>query len=350
MNKAARWLPALVVSAVVAAGAVALPAVASASSAPPARTPEQVLALVAGSTDVAYSGTLEQTSDLGLPQLPTSGPGASSSSSDAASALELVTAPHTARVFADGPTRLRVQVLDSLAERDVVRNGSDVWLYSSRESEAAHVVLPSRSSATPSPEATTPADLARRIVSAIEPSTRLAVSGGSVAGRSAYELTLTPGTSDTLVGHVTLSVDAATGLPLRVAVTARGHDSAAFSIGFRSIDVSAPSAETFRFTPPAGTRVTTPSPAPSAPALPSGLPRPAVLGSGWTSILELPAGTLDASDSAASPDGLALLDQLTTPVAGGRALHTSLVSVLLTSDGRVLAGSVPVETLESAAR
>ena len=41
----------------------------------------------------------------------------------------------------------------------------------------------------------------------------------------------------------------------------------------------------------------------------------------------------------------ATLEGLTTPVDGGRALQTSLLSVLQTDDGRVLAGSVPVDTL-----
>ncbi len=53
--------------------------------------------------------------------------------------------------------------------------------------------------------------------------------------------------------------------------------------------------------------------------------------------------TLDAEQ-------LALLDSLTTPVEGGRALQTALVSVLLTDDGRVLAGAVPVDVLVAAGR
>jgi hypothetical protein len=44
-----------------------------------------------------------------------------------------------------------------------------------------------------------------------------------------------------------------------------------------------------------------------------------------------------------------LYGELTTPVAGGRALSTSLVSVLLTDDGRVFAGAVPVSRLEAVA-
>jgi hypothetical protein len=44
-----------------------------------------------------------------------------------------------------------------------------------------------------------------------------------------------------------------------------------------------------------------------------------------------------------------LYSQATTAVSGGRVLSTSLVSVLLTDDGRVFAGAVPASALQSAA-
>ncbi len=45
-----------------------------------------------------------------------------------------------------------------------------------------------------------------------------------------------------------------------------------------------------------------------------------------------------------------MLDQLSQPVAGGRAISTALLSILLTDDGRVLVGAVPVDTLVAASR
>jgi hypothetical protein len=53
-----------------------------------------------------------------------------------------------------------------------------------------------------------------------------------------------------------------------------------------------------------------------------------------------------------SIDGLLadpLLRQATVTVPGGRAISTSLLNVLLTDDGRVVAGSVPLERLQAAA-
>jgi len=41
--------------------------------------------------------------------------------------------------------------------------------------------------------------------------------------------------------------------------------------------------------------------------------------------------------------------QVTSAVDGGRLLSTALVNVLLTDDGRLFAGSVPLERLQTAA-
>jgi outer membrane lipoprotein-sorting protein len=348
-----RWIPAVAVPAVIAAGAVIIPMQAGAAVNLPAKTPSEVLALVASSKVEAFSGTVEQSSNLGLPELPTTGPGSDSSQ---ASMLDLVTGSHTARVYADGPTKERVQVLDSLAERDAVRNGTDAWLYSSKDRTATHITLPPKTAKTPSepsvPEhALTPSDAADQLLAKIDPTTTVTLGDNkSVAGRNAYELILTPKTSGTLVGSVTIAVDAETGLPLQVVVDARGQKDPAFSVGFTSIDLSTPAASLFTFTPPAGTTVkqqTLSAPGahkPDAKAEAGTHPKPTVTGSGWDAVVELKVGSVPASLTS-NP----LYGELTTPVAGGRALSTSLVSVLLTDDGRVFAGAVPVSRLEAVA-
>ncbi|MFI5061004.1 MAG: hypothetical protein ACHP7F_06130, partial [Actinomycetales bacterium] len=73
-------------------------------------------------------------------------------------------------------------------------------------------------------------------------------------------------------------------------------------------------------------------------------PKPVVTGNGWDAIVTLPAGSAPASLTS-SP----LFAELTTAVSGGRALSTSLVSVLVTADGRVIAGAVPVSALQAVA-
>src|SRR5450830_146286 len=113
MNRAwKRWIPAGVVTAVIASVAIAVPFAANAADHLPAKTPEQVLALVAQSKVTSLSGTVEQTSNLGLPQLPSTGAG---SDSAASSALSLLSSSYTARIYLDGTTRVRAQVMDRLA-------------------------------------------------------------------------------------------------------------------------------------------------------------------------------------------------------------------------------------------
>jgi hypothetical protein len=78
----------------------------------------------------------------------------------------------------------------------------------------------------------------------------------------------------------------------------------------------------------------------STPAAPAGQDDVTTTGEGWTTVVELPAGDTSALGS---------LDAITTATDGGRVLSSALLTVLLTDDGRVLAGAVPVDTLRAAA-
>lgn len=353
MHASVRTLPALAlgvaVPAAVLIGALALPAQAAPAASAP--TAQQLLEKVARSGGAHYSGTVTQTSRLGIPQLPAAGPG--SASGDESGIVDLVTAPHTAKVYVDGSTKQRVQVLDQLAERDVVHNGSSVWIWDSKQKTAEHVTLPTKTvdpHDAGAPSAATPADIAARLLAAADPSTKVTVAAGSasVAGRAVDRLVLTPTTDQTLVSRVVVSVDHATGVPLEVAVDARGASGDAVSVGFTDVSFSKPDPSLFAFTPPTGSKVTTKdlssASADRAHPSPSGAPHPTVTGSGWASIVSLPVGTLP-TQLTSNP----LYRELTTAVTGGRALQTSLVSVLITDDGRVLAGAVPVSALQSAA-
>jgi outer membrane lipoprotein-sorting protein len=383
-----RWLPAAAVPVVVVAAALAVPAIAASPPNLPGKSAQEILELVAGSRDTAYSGTVEQSSDLGIPALPEAGPGGGGTDgSDAvSSALELLTGSHEARVYVGGRDTARIQLMETLAERDVVHNGSSVWFYDSAENTAVHVTLPDGDPATLPPlptDADTPAELAQRLIDAVEPSTTITVGDTArIAGRAAYTVTLTPDSDTTLVGSASLSVDAETGLPLAASIASSAgaaDDSPAFSVAFTDIDFTAPDASLFDFTPPAGAEVTeksvddahTGSGDAAAEPHASGGPAtsPSIIGSGWDTIVEVPAdgmtptatpgdgagsddtGSDDtgSADTGAANDAATLLDQLTTEVPGGRVLETTLVSVLVTTDGRVFAGAVPAEQLQAAA-
>ncbi|MDQ4215855.1 DUF2092 domain-containing protein [Microbacterium capsulatum] len=343
------WIPAIVAPIVVVAGVVAVPAIADAGSPPPTKTPAQVLTLIAGSHEAHYSGTVEQTSDLGLPQLPTSMSSPRSSSGfDASSVLELVTGSHKAQVYVDGASKQRVQLLDPLSERDLIRNGTSVWTYDASAHTATHVTA-SGHEKSGMPQTTTPATLADRFISSITPSTAVTATTGTYLGHGVYDVKLAPRTSATLVGDAVITVDAKSGVPLAVRVDARGQTAPAISVAFRTIDFSQPGADVFTFTPPKGTTVkdlALPIAAPrSMRPETTGAPKPTVIGSGWTTIVKTDAGT-----SAFSGKNAALFEELTQKVDGGRMLQTSLFTVYLRDDGTVYAGAVPGSALLAAAK
>lgn len=348
-----RWLPAAAVPAVIAAGALTGSLPASAGDPLPPKTPQQVLELVARHGEPALSGTLEQSSELGLPELPKTGAGTDASS---AAWLELLTGPHTARVYRDGPQNARIQVMDRLAERDATRHGNEVWFYNSKDNTAAHARIPADGAGHPGArDATaTPDQLAAALLAKIDSSTAVTVGTDvRVAGRAAYNLVLTPKSDATLVASIAVAVDGQTGLPLGVEVKARGQADPAFRVAYTSLTLGAPDASVFNFSPPPGATVkemTVPAHKQgqdsrhTAPQSKGSAHKPAVTGTGWDSVIEFPAGTAGAASNAT-----AMLQQATVPVQGGRLLSTALVNVLVLDDGRVFAGSVPPERLQTAA-
>ncbi|WP_275779319.1 DUF2092 domain-containing protein [Paenarthrobacter sp. Y-19] len=367
-----RWLPALLISLAMGMAVLFGAVQAGASGSLPPKTADEILAMIARTQVRELSGTLEQTAELGLPEVPASGPGVAPGT---ASALEFLTGSHTARVYIDGPSKARVQILDRMAERDLVLNGEDAWFYDSSDNSATHVSIPrpsvgapteSRVPESPRPAFPTPEALASRFLTAIDASTEVSVGdSSSVAGRSAYKLLLKPRTAGTLVDAVAIDVDAETGFPLGVELWANGQAGPAYSLEYTQLDLTAPDASLFEFVPPQGASVrekTIPAaPVPSMPlpepSGPTTQPQPTqphptqphhgatVTGAGWDAVISLPAGTAPAGLTA-SPE----LTQALQAVPGGRALTTSVISVLILDDGRVYAGMVPLERLQAVAQ
>lgn len=380
MRSTARWLVPVAVAATIVGGTAVSSAMAGSTPTLPSRTPEQVLASVAGSRVTTLSGSVSTHADLGLPSLPSSlggGRGQGSTSSPQALATRFLAGDNTVRVWVDGPGRQRAQLVDPWADLDVVRNGTDVWSYDSRSNTVQHATVPATSAGTsagksattpgssgtgvPDLRGATPDQLAQRVLSQVGPTTSVTLDAPAiVAGQDTYTLRITPRSTGTLVDHVQIAVDAANGMPLQVSVFARGHAAAVLRSGFTSVNFARPAGSVFAFTPPKGATVkqlTVPgammhpgssgSPEKDLPGGRNSL-RPKVIGTGWTSVVEIPAGATGTA-SLSDPTTAALLRQVTTPVAGGRALRTALLTVLLTDDGRVLAGSVPLQTLQDAA-
>jgi outer membrane lipoprotein-sorting protein len=365
---ALRWLvPLLAVVLLGTAGSVVAAISASARDSLPPRSAAQLLVDVQQARLDGMSGTVVQTADLGLPALP--GP-AGQNSSDFSS---LVSGSHTLRVWYAGPQQARVALLGQLGESDVVRNGSDVWVWSSHANTARHLTVPADAEepdpASPADGAVTPQRAAEMALDAITPTTVVTTDPtAEVAGRPAYQLVLEPKDPATLVGRVTVAIDGATHIPTRVQVFARGAAEPSFQVGFTSFDPTAPSPSVFDFNPPPGAKVTeglvgSDHGLPTDPASGASGPdaRPQVVGSGWTAVVvaTLPPPTADPGDGSGADSGAdsplggldAVVRSLPT-VSGswgsGHLLKGSLFSVLVTDDGKVVAGAVAPESLYAA--
>jgi outer membrane lipoprotein-sorting protein len=363
----ARWAVPVVAAAVVA-GAIGVPLMsADASPNLPAKTAGQLLSDIGSTQARPFSGTVVESAHLGLPDLP----GQDTSST---SPLALLTGSHTVRVWYGGPQQTRLALVGNLAESDLVRNGNDLWLWSSQNRTADHYVLPADSSAKAKApqsavENVTPQQAANQALAAIDPTTKVTVDGTArVARRSAYTLVLRPKDTRSLVGSVRIAIDSKTNVPLRVQVFAKGAAAPAFETGFTTVTFARQSASMFRFTPPPNTKVSTksasdltggdakaaaPGTASKSPQSKSGSYQPTVIGQGWTSVVAMDGVQLGAATGRnASPSTDALLKSL-KPVSGsfgsGRLLKTNLLSVLLLDNGKAFVGAVSPAMLEQAA-
>jgi outer membrane lipoprotein-sorting protein len=373
---ALRWgVPVAVFGLMIGGGAAARSLSASADSSLPLRTAAQLLVDLQTARTAAGSGTVLEQADLGLPALP--GLGGQGSSSLSA----LTSGPHTMRVWFSGPDKARVALMGTLGESDIITNGHDVWRWDSQQNTATHSVLSgdkaagrSGSGSTGTPPSfdpnrlpKTPQDAANLALGAIASSTTVTTSGSArVAGRAAYELALQPKDTASLIGRVTIALDSVQHVPLRVQIFPVKSDTPAFEVAFRQVSFARPDASQFTFSPPKGATVKeqdadTPDAAKPDAAQPDAAKpatgtqdRPTVVGAGWTSVVvaKLPA---DAMASATAPRhggngfDLNMLPKVSGTWGSGHLLTSKLVSVLITDDGRVLAGAVRPDRLYQAA-
>ena len=392
-----RALVPLSVTAVIAGGAALLPSLASATPSLPAVSAQQLLTKIAGSKVDAFSGTVNLSTNLGLPQLP--------DLSGSANPFSLLSGTHTLEVAANGPQQQRIALLDQLSEYDFVHNGTQIWTYDSETNSVEHgtstgqggqSAAQAKAKAQAEKKAVgtgkypplTPQAAAQQLLTGLSPTTQVSVGAPrTVAGRSAYLLVLTPKQQGSLIGQADIAVDSATGAPLGVSLYPVGSGTPLFDVSFTSVSLTAPDASRFDFTPPKGATVTplgageqsgsAAKDGESAPTQQSLDPQ--VLGTSWLSVLELHnvslselQQTLSSAGSAAtqgsnnSPESDGGSRQLVnggvsgylnsllgggTSVSGkfgsGKVYTTSVLSVLITEDGRVFLGAVTPKVLEA---
>ena len=253
----ARW--AVPAGAVAVTGIViAAATVANADSSPslPSRTAAQLLTEVAQGTAKPLgplTATVQETSDLGMPAL--NDPGQQSGGPSLSSGQESTT------IWYRDPQHIRVAEQVQAGETDLRLDGRTLWVWDSKTQTATKYVLPAHSSpansgARSSSVPQTPEAAATQLLKAVGPTTIVGVQRNVyVAGRAAYQLSLVPRSSKSLVGSVLIAIDASRHIPLRVEVLPRGSSTVAYSIGFTALSFGTPAASNFSFTPPPGATV-----------------------------------------------------------------------------------------------
>lgn len=378
----------------IAVGAIAVPLQANAIDLPDL-SPQQVMVLMQGADVTEFSGTIVKSSNLGLPTLEFSSMMSEDSiaqmeekmpaemadfvpsvieSNTLTQAIELISGSHTIRVYVSGQDKLRAQILDPMSQRDLIVNGNEFWVYDAKmataltgtvdieadpakQAEAEQKVLDYAESIAldlSSPEA-----IADYLVSMVDETSQIEVGKDhSVAGRSAYQLIISPDSPNSLVASAAVSVDSETGMPLKVEIFSTTQVEAAMTVGFESISFGSVDQGLFSFTPPAGTSVETfdadelmatldgyekPEGYVSDYEVPA---EPEVLGSDWDSVVHLAALPADIPQDLMATE---LFADMLTEVPGGKIFSTPLVNVLLTDSGEVYMGAVTIDYLLSLA-
>lgn len=383
LSRRGRWaVPAAAI--VITGGVVAVSqmTIAQASPALPARTPAQLLAQVASDKSVPpLTGTVVETTSLGLPQLPKMGNSPTSLSS-------LITGSHTLKVYYQDGRHFRFAIPQSLSETDIIRDSNKLWVWNSTENAVTEYTWPqgalkdhARHAATQLPKVPvlTPQQAANKVLAAVGKTTTVSVqSNVLVAGEPAYQLVLAPKDPRSLVGQVVIAIDGKYGVPLRLQVFAKKATSPAFQVGYTQISFVSPAPANLRFTPPPGAKLTVHNLGEGSVNGMRGGNAPDMTGfggygSGWLTVVEVPQSSLNQAFGApgtATPgggqlaprtgmgaiggDSAAVLHALmiaAKPVHGswgsGTLLTTSLMSMLITN-GEIYLGAVQPSVLYAA--
>lgn len=367
-----RWTAPILAAALVVGGVATAQSSMGGQSDLAPRTAHDLLVDLQKARPIPLSGTVVQTMDLGLPDLSAGALGGGSPSAGALNPLTLLSGSHSWRVWYADPTHARLALVDGSGEYDVVRNGSDLWQWSSADASVLHATVPAQvedpsAPASPTapadpgpglPDVSSPDAVATWALAQLGPTTIVdSTRTDTVAGRAAYGLVLTPRTPDTRIGSVHLSLDAETSLPLAATVTPRGSTVPAVDVRYATLTMARPDPSVFRFTPPPGAKVTSSGEARAdgqAPGEGRRLgARPHVVGAGWSAVVvgELPApaaGTAQGARSNPVAAVMKLLPEVAGPWGSGRLLTTRLFAVVLTDDGRFAAGAVEPTVLYAA--
>lgn len=388
-----KFAPAALVAALLTAGAIAIPLQASAVNLPEV-TADELVAMM--DVDVTgFSGTVQKTTDLGLPAMEMSSAMSPEMVEEMAEkmpegfedfipqlveqnsitdAIAFLAGTDTVRVYAS-EEGFRAQILDPMSQRDVIITPTELWSYNAKTQTVLTRDISTEVNrndveaalAQASIDLSDPRAVADFVLAEAGTDTTITVGDDHrIAGRTAYRLVVQPESAVSLLSSIQVSIDSENGMPLGVRVFSTELATPAIEVAFTSISFDVPDASLFAFTPPPGTTV-------ELLELPASLEQ---------AIVEGEAGTLTEDDARARvealkdeyapgstattigerwetiatvdqlPDSLPLdvleleiFQDLLTSVNGGQVFSTPLFNVLITDSGAVFAGAVTIEHL-----
>ncbi len=284
MSASTRWA---VPAGIVAAVGLTIGATAVADAAQPSLPAQSVAQLLADVQQASaqpqgpVTATIQETANLGLPALPQIG--AITSQTGQLGALSPLTGTTTVSVWYLNQSHVRIAQEVRMGETDLRLDGTQLWLWDSKTQTATHVLLPraagneARSTkrmtksviahgwASPT-SSLTPLAAAKQVLAQIGQSTNVRLGPNvTIAGRAAYQISVSPKAAGSLVSQILIAIDAARHIPLRVEVIARDSSGPAFELGYTALAFGPPAMSNFAFTPPPGAHVKTVT-VPSSPA------------------------------------------------------------------------------------
>jgi hypothetical protein len=196
-----------------------------------------LLRLVEGSRGLSFSGYTESVGTVGLP-----------ANEELSALTELVSDTNRVRVWWRSPEVWRVATVRQTGETDLVHSRDRMfrWVFESR----SVTVVPDVPVRLPNTADLLPNELARRMLAGAAPAELSRLPSRRVAGRDALGLRLTPRDAQAAIGRVDVYADPASGLPLSVALYARGSVTPAVTSRFIELSLGRPSSQDVRFRAP----------------------------------------------------------------------------------------------------
>ncbi len=172
------------------------------------------------------------------------------------------------RVWLSNDGRLRIELQGDNGDANLVVNKNSFWVSDPMQKTVYEGTLPADTAAKASKAGAKHADSAHGIPTVADIQARISklvqsvdVGGvatsnpGDVAGRPAYSVSVSPKHSGGLLGQAQLAWDAATGVPLRIAIYARGNGTPVLALAATNISYGQVANSDLNIQPPSGDKV-----------------------------------------------------------------------------------------------